>query len=265
MRRIAWLTDIHLDCAPPRLRDALADDVTRLEPDYVLVSGDIGTAPSLEQYLSDLSWRVRRPIFFVLGNHDFYYGTFRQVHSVTERLSISSQGLVWLTAYGVMELSKDTALVGHDSWADGRSGSGARSQVELNDYHLIGDFTGISPRERFRRMNALGDEAARWLRMSLQIALRRYRHILLLTHVPPFPEVCRYRGAPMDEEWLPHFSCQTVGAMLVEMMRTYPSCDLTVLCGHTHNVSQADILPNLHVNVGGARYGHPQVQALLIS
>ena len=35
---------------------------------------------------------------------------------------------------------------------------------------------------------------------------------------------------------------------------------MTVLCGHTHGEGQAQILPNLKVLTGGAKYGEPRVQ-----
>jgi hypothetical protein len=65
-------------------------------------------------------------------------------------------------------------LIGHDSWADGPLGNGAASQVELNDYHLIAEFAGLSRKDRFKRLARLGDEAAAYFRevLRLDIAAR---------------------------------------------------------------------------------------------
>jgi hypothetical protein len=38
---------------------------------------------------------------------------------------------------------------------------------------------------------------------------------------------------------------------------------LTVLCGHTRGGGEAEILPNLRVLTGGARYGNPAVQRVI--
>jgi hypothetical protein len=38
---------------------------------------------------------------------------------------------------------------------------------------------------------------------------------------------------------------------------------MTVLCGHTHGGGQAQILPNLRVLTGGARYGRLELQQVL--
>jgi hypothetical protein len=43
-----------------------------------------------------------------------------------------------------------------------------------------------------------------------------------------------------------------------------PDRQMTVLCGHTHGSSEAEILPNLRVLTGGAVYGNPCVQRLLL-
>ena len=37
-----------------------------------------------------------------------------------------------------------------------------------------------------------------------------------------------------------------------------PSCQLTVLCGHTHGTGQARVLPNLITYTKGAEYGRPE-------
>ena len=53
------------------------------------------------------------------------------------------------------------------------------------------------------------------------------------------------------------FTCQAVGKVLREAAVDHPSCQFTVLCGHTHGSGQARILPNLMTYTRGARYGSP--------
>ncbi|MEZ0374764.1 MAG: phosphoesterase, partial [Candidatus Sericytochromatia bacterium] len=55
----------------------------------------------------------------------------------------------------------------------------------------------------------------------------------------------------------PHFTCRAVGDLLLELLPGYPSCQLTVLAGHTHNVCDLRHLPNLRLCVGAAEYGQP--------
>ena len=113
-------------------------------------------------------------------------------------------------------------------------------------------------------MADLGDQAANHFRQLLPMACADYRKILLLTHVPPFREACWHEGGISDDEFLPHFTCKAVGDSLREIMLQNPHQNLTVLCGHTHGHGEVDILPNLHVKTGGAEYGQPEIQEMMI-
>jgi len=187
-----------------------------------------------------------------------------QIHSLAEEISESSRWLRWLTTQGIVEITSLTCLLGHDSWADGRLGNGSSSQVELNDYYLIKEFAGLSRQECFLKMADLGDQAADHFRRWLHLACASYRNIILLTHVPPFREACLHEGGISDDEFLPHFTCKAAGDTLREIMQQNPKSNLTVLCGHTHGHGEVDILPNLHVQTGGAEYGQPNIQEMLI-
>ena len=48
----------------------------------------------------------------------------------------------------------------------------------------------MSKSERLAKLHALGDEAADHFRAVLREALSRFRHVVVLTHVPPFRESC---------------------------------------------------------------------------
>jgi Icc protein len=261
--RAAWLTDIHLNFLSPVAMDRFIAEVRGCGADCILISGDIGEAPRLVWYLRRLENAWARPIYFVLGNHDFYMASFDEVFSAVRKLSASSSKLVWLREAGIIELTPDTALIGHDSWADGRLGDYAHSPVLLNDYSLIRDFSRLDKASRLATLNALGDEAAAYVREWLPRALEHYPRVIFLTHVPPFRDACWHMGAISDDHFLPHFACKAVGDALQEIMSAHPEHQLTVLCGHTHSPGRAQILPNLLVITGGAEYGQPTIQNVL--
>src|SRR5438874_8164912 len=96
-------------------------------------------------------------------------------------------------------------------------------------------------------MQELGDEASAYLRSVLPEALRRFRHVIVLTHVPPFREACWHQGRISTDDYLPHFTCKAAGDALREAMAAQPDRQMTVLCGHTHGEGEARILPNLRV------------------
>lgn len=260
--RAVWLSDIHLNLLSPVSMEKFFSLVRGSQADTILISGDIGEAARLEWYLRRMESRFECPVYFVLGNHDYYGSSFAEVRVVAQRLSAEKGRLHWLTAGGVVELTPTTGLVGHDSWADGRLGDYALSEVMLTDYVLIQDFNGLSKAERLIEMNARGDEAAAYCRTWLPRALDQYPNVFFLTHVPPFREACWHEGQLSDEHFLPHFACQVVGDVLVEVMRAYPTRQLTVLCGHTHSPGTAQVLDNLRVLSAQAEYGVPHIQQI---
>ena len=139
------------------------------------------------------------------------------------------------------------------------------SSVMLNDYIHIADLRAAAARDKAAlqaTLRQLGDEAAAQLRAHLTEALGRGPEVLLLTHVPPFHGACWHEGELSDDNWLPHFSCGAVGAMLVEVMRGR-SERLTVLCGHTHSPGRYAPLPNVEVLTAGAVYREPVVDRVL--
>ncbi len=258
--KLAWLTDIHLEFLTP---SGLADfciALARSEAEAFLISGDISQAQSLKKHLRILERTLERPIYFVLGNHDYYHGSIDGVRDQVARMSAESPLLHWLPATGMVPLGDETTLVGHDGWADGRYGDYVNSRVLLNDYRFIEDFQGLNAPRRLHKLQALGDQAATFLRAVLPGALDRSRRVVVLTHVPPFAEAAWHEGNRSGDDWLPHFSSQAVGDVLREMMEARPDREMLVLCGHTHSAGEVPVLPNLTVLTGGAKYGEPAIQ-----
>ncbi len=210
--RVVWLTDIHLNFLAPEGLSALEDLVRRAEPDAILIGGDIAEAHNLSAYLRGMAQRLPWPIYFVLGNHDFYRGSIAAVRREAAAICLELPRLTYLTAENVVELTPSVGLVGHDGWSDGRAGDYWRSDVFLNDYFLIEELAEpLTVSERFLRLNRLGDEAAEHVRRVLPAALERFPHAIVLTHVPPFCEACWHEGRPSDDNWSPHFTCVAMG------------------------------------------------------
>jgi predicted MPP superfamily phosphohydrolase len=261
MRRVAWLTDLHLNFVPPKQVSAFFDSVEQLQVDVVLVGGDISEAPRLAFDLSEMSARVRKPIYFVLGNHDYYRSSIAAVRSIVSDLCQRMPNLVWLSENGVIELTPQTALIGHDGWGDGLLGSFDEA-VMLNDDLQIEELTTFDKYTLFARLRELGQQAADHLQPALSAALQIFTNVCLLTHVPPFREACWHEGEISADGLLPRFACGAVGNVIQELMPAHPDKVLTVLCGHTHSPGTSRIMPNVNVLTAGAKYGQPQVQKL---
>lgn len=257
--RVLWLTDIHLNFAvPPRTREFL-QSLRAAGPDAIVLTGDIGEADDVVEYLTMLADTVACPIYFVLGNHDFYFGSLANVRERVRELCAKLPQLRYLTQSEVEELTPSVGLVGDDGWADGRVGDYERSYVMMNDYKLIAELSQVGKADRWPLLKALGDEAANHIRRVLPKALAKYPRVILATHVPPLRAACWHQGEISDDEWAPHFVCQAMGDAILEIMLKWPLRELTVLCGHTHGAGECRPLPNVHILTGGAEYGNPAI------
>jgi hypothetical protein len=258
---LGWLSDIHLDHTERDTREAFLLELAGTPVDAWLISGDIDLAPSLVASLREVEAAVAKPVYFTLGNHDFYGGSFARVREEVAALAREPNRLTWLTDSPPRQLAPGLVLVGDDSWADARLGDPLGSWVDLNDFYLIDELWGLEGAARVRTLNALGDEAAARLEPKLRSAVQSAAHVLVLTHVPPFREATVYDGKISDDEWLPWFSCKAMGDVILSCAAANPNCEILVLCGHTHGAGSCTPAPNVRVLTAGAEYGAPRVQA----
>ncbi len=261
--RVGWLTDIHLNFLRTAEVGRFMEELAAQRADAWLVGGDIAEAHTVAKHLRTLSSSVGVPVYFVLGNHDYYGGSFESVGAEIEELTAKNRNLIWLSRTGAVNLAGETALVGHDTWGDARLGNARYSPVELSDFYHIADLAGLDVEDRIGVLNRLGDAAARFLWRNLDAALGGFAKVICLVHVPPFRESAWHDGRPSGEDWLPFFSCKAVGDVMLELASRFHDRQILVLCGHTHGSGTYRPLPNLTVLTGGAEYGSPEIQNVI--
>jgi 3',5'-cyclic AMP phosphodiesterase CpdA len=261
--KLGWISDVHLNFPDGETRRRFYEEMQAYGVDMWLVSGDIGEAPSVLGYLDELANWVSTPLFFVLGNHDFYRGSIRRVVSEVASRAPDWRGVHWLTQSEGALVGETLAIVGDDGWADARLGDPMGTTVELNDFYLIEELTGHSREELVSRLNTLGDKAASRLGAKLEAAAKRVEHVVVVTHVPPFEGATWHEGGVSSPEWLPWFSCDAMGRAILECADRYPRTEFLVLCGHTHSPGRYSPRANLVVHTAAATYGKPAVQAVL--
>jgi len=263
MARFGWLTDIHLNFLEESEFQEFCDTMGSEQLDGLLISGDIGEALSLKHYLTAIARYTGQTVYFVLGNHDFYGGSIHSVRREVRELCQSTKQLVWLNDSGPIGISKNTCVVGHDGWADGINGDFFGSHVVLNDYFLIEELRGRGKRDLFNILGELAKEAVIHFQRVMPLALARFEHVILLTHVPPYYGAAWHEGGPSDKDFAPHFSNRIVGDAISEIMVGHSSKRLTVLCGHTHGAGVYQPVENITVKTGGAEYGRPKLQEII--
>ena len=262
--RLAWTSDIHLDHASSGTRQSFLEWVKE-RADALIISGDIGQHNDICTMLNNIDVQFGKPTYFVLGNHDCYRGSIVATRRIVSRSAYGSRNLVYLSNMPNIGLTDTTAIVGHDGWGDSRIGDFEGSDVILNDFSLIKELDCWN-RDRLdkprlcKELKRLGDEAAEHLNLVLPVAASRFQNVFVVTHVPPFKEAAWYEGRTSDDNFLPYFCCKAVGDAVREVAKSYPKCQITVLCGHTHSGGEATISDNLKVLTASAKYGQPQIQ-----
>jgi len=264
--KLAWLTDIHLNFIDENARRKFYQEIVKTGCDGVLISGDIAEAPCLIDILNEMARYIDKPIYFVLGNHDYYRGQIQEVHDTIAELTKSNDGLFWLPASGMQKLANNTFLIGQDGWADGRLGDYQNSCVVLNDSRMIADLFQekiLGKYQLLEKMQQLADADAIKLQNDLKLAVSQNpQGIIVLTHVPPFKETCTHGGEISGDDWLPYFSSKAIGDVLTAIAEQNPEIEFRVLCGHTH--SEANVrYGNLVVEVGKAEYCRPEIQKII--
>jgi UDP-2,3-diacylglucosamine pyrophosphatase LpxH len=259
--RLLWLTDLHLEFLSRRQSAAFLSRLAAQKPDAALIGGDISTATRIVQDLKAIQATLQVPVYFVLGNHDFYHGRIEKVRGQIRALCSEIKNLHWLEDAGCVRLDDDLALVGHGCWGDGRAGDFWGSNLELNDFYRIEDFKGLHRAERLSLLNHLGEEAADYLGRFCREAADCCQRVFVLTHATPFWETCLHEGRPAPEG-LPFFCCQRAGEVLRKVASEFPKVTFTVLSGHTHHHACRQILPNLKSWVLGAVYNEPGFELL---
>lgn len=268
IRHLAWVTDPHFNYAPLAAWEEFLSQLAEARVDGLLLTGDISESSDVDWHLSRLADATGLPIWFVLGNHDFYHASIASVRERITNLSRERSNLYYLTGTdpaldftGVS--SSDWALSGDDGWADARVGDYFRSPVRMMDYELIHDFVDLNAEARLTKIQAEGMSSAVRLRRQLEQARLHARQQLVLTHVPPFRESCWYDGQHSDDAWAPYFTCTAVGWTLRRFCQRYPEQRVLVLCGHTHGSGMSRIAHNLSVWTGAAVEGRPRMNAIL--
>lgn len=259
--RLGWLTDPHFNFVNLSVWDEFATGLVASKLDGLLITGDISEAEDFDWQIQRLSNSIAVPIYFVLGNHDFYHGSLSDVRKKANRLSENS--IHYLQDSGPHTLDDSWALCGVDGWADGRVGDYFRSSVRMHDFQLIEDLRDLDGQLRLRRLRREGTLAAVKLYEQLDRAVKSAANVVVATHVPPFRESCWYNGMHSDDDWAPFFVCGAVGWMLKRFSLLYPDHRFLVLCGHTHHAGKSQLARNVWTWTGAAEYGNPQLSDII--
>jgi Icc-related predicted phosphoesterase len=265
--KLCWLTDIHLNFLSEEKKNKFYKKICETHCDAILISGDIAEASSINILLKEMARDINKPIYFVLGNHDYYHGWVDKVRNEMIELCQQEPLLNWLSENDCVELQNDTVLIGQDGWADGQYGDYQNSNVTLNDSRLISDLFNqaiLGKNKLLNKMQELANQDAKQLENNLlKSTNNKTKKIIILTHVPPFEGACWHEGKTSYPDWLPFFTSKVMGEVILSIAKDNPAIDFLVLCGHTHSSGTYQPLPNLLVKTGKAEYYKSEIQEII--
>ena len=234
--KLVWCSDIHLNFVKDK-REYFYADIKNRCPDVVVISGDIAESHDVVEYITEMERFLEVPVYFVLGNHDFYGSSVTDVRSSVKHLHHLAQT-------SIVALSKNTALIGVDAWTgDCRNGDYEKGMDTLK-----------------KTLQKLADTDARLLARRVKNAIKRgYTRLILVTHVPPYENACLYAGKKSSPDGLCFWSSRILGETIEPLAKANPNIDFLWLCGHTHSKVTLHVCKNMQVRVAGAEYYYPQV------
>ena len=81
--KLVICNDLHLNHASDKTRQKFYNKVFNLEPEAILLNGDMGDGPkSCKKMLDEFvqcACHDYTEIYFVMGNHDYYFSSFHKV------------------------------------------------------------------------------------------------------------------------------------------------------------------------------------------
>jgi predicted phosphodiesterase len=268
---LLWVSDSHLnflkrDDGAFRFVQCLAEE--NPNADGLILTGDISSGEVLEKHLTQIAQGFPNPIYFILGNHDHYNSSFKEIDELIPKLTKKFGNLFWLNEGWVSEFhprspndnANRMAIVGVNGWYDAYHGN-TKTFIEINDFTAIKELSGLNYRDLMIDLvrERAKKEADRLDDMLKMVCETPKDIILVATHVPPYPESAWHEGSHSDRDWQPWFTSASIGAVLDKYAEKNTDKKFVVLTGHTHSPGIYERRDNLVVYTGGAKYYFPEL------
>ena len=266
--KIIWCSDIHLNFLTELSRQEYYKKIAQAstsKSDVIVISGDIAESHCVIPFIKGMEAATGLLVCFVLGNHDFYGSSIKDVRKLSSKLD-------GYLAHHPVELFRDhTILLGVDGWGDCRYGDYENSHLTMSDWLYIDELrSAYGTRTYLPRQGSdalketlqdLADRDAKQLAKNVRKAVKSgYKRIIMVTHVPPFEEACLYAGKKSTPGGLPFFASKCLGEAILPIAKKNPDIDFLWLSGHTHSRAEYKPCDNMTVRVAKSEYYFPQIE-----
>jgi predicted phosphohydrolase len=251
--KLIWCTDLHFNFVPNASFPKLFGKELSALGDTLVITGDTSEGPTLEHDLTELAAGFEKQIYFLVGNHDYYKNSIKNITSLARKLQHKISNLFYLPTYNGV-LNQDTILVGSDGWYDCKVGDPYR--LGMSDFTLIEEFQGHHIDDIIRLSRIEAGTLAMEADYKIRQVVKEYKNIYFATHVPPFPHPDKKKRSLT---WDPWFTWTAMGEALAGIAEDFPDNNFTILAGHRHIPFTYKHSHNMVMLVGEANYGSPDV------
>jgi predicted phosphohydrolase len=260
----AWLTDPHFNfLEESKVIDFLLK-LSKLNIDGLFITGDISTGPEIYRHLQLVEKLLQKPVYFILGNHDYYRSSFDKIDRLMEKIKKETSNLHYMTHSEPIKLAPGVGLIGQDGWYDSYWREPLTSLVFVWDWFFITDFRiCFSNKERLELSRERAFENALQAEISLKKALKSYDTVYFLTHFPPWPDFDRWCQL-FEKFWMPYNYSKIMASTLQDVMAQHPTKKLIVLAGHSHDRKVKQIAPNIILKTAEAGHGKCQLGEIFV-
>ena len=255
MKKYIWYSDTHLNSAFPWAKMSMYRAIEKEKADGIFLSGDISNGLLVRYDLEQLAKHIECPIYFVGGNHDYFWTGINKTKDRFRELCLKYSNLHWLTESPLIELDDEVALIGTEGWYDVSLGDPRYIKYTFDWFCTPEFFKLKNMEERFEKFKELASESVNIINKKLNEALDKdYKNIYLITHFPIFAEATTDLHSYFGKYWLGYNINNRLGEAVKEIMSNYKKRNLTVLSGHTHQRQFAQISRNITAFTSQASY-----------
>ena len=229
-----WLSDLHVDRLAPSAINSLIGRILAANSDGIWITGDIGEPPTNWNFLKALAAQCRVPIYFVLGNHD-YYGQSIEISRVhANDISTLYSHVHYLTLQTPILLKNHVLLIGMDAWAN--TGEVGLTQLTWDSEAII-DLKANNRTLLKSIMNDLAEQDANLLLAKCRQGItQNITEVRVLTHIPPFiPPTDLALPKPLQQNRSVFYSCALNRAITI-LNDEYPHIYFYFHSGHVHRL-----------------------------
>jgi Icc protein len=250
-----WFTDTHLDKVTPWKKILFIKYLQKENPKGIIITGDISNGRNTYEDLEMIAKTVTCNIYFVLGNHDYHWGSMEGTHDKIRALCKEYSHLIWMTEAGVVHINDEVAFIGTEGWYDAEEGRPEYLKLTF-DWFLVDDFRQLPDmKARIKAWRELAKRSSDQIEDLLEKAIgQKYKSIYVLTHFPPWKEATRDVGTFMEKFWLPYNANLHLGRGIERVMANHKKKNVTVLAGHTHTDCWIHVSRNIECKVNKAKY-----------